>query len=451
MSNKTIVLLGGLIACGLVIWGIVHGVSDGVPVEAAAVKVGPINEFVDERGITRLPQTHLITMPVAGRIEKIALTEGAKVAQGQIVAQIVPRDLELAVAEATAARDRLVAGVAENDDVILEQTTKTQAQFFVDSMEETVKAAAARVEAGLAKYQYASNDYNRVEALVPSGSRTRDDLEQASLRKVEARVDYQQDMLVHTAMVAMQAATGLMPRMVQEYIDRKTIRTKEVLVHQKTEAEIHLQKILQDQDRGRMVSPVDGVVLERSISNERFLAAGDTLLEIGRLEDLQIETDLLSLDVVDAEEGDPVEIYGPAIGLPAARGTVERIYPAGFTKVSSLGVEQQRVKVVIRFDPADLTRLRQERNLGVGYRVRVKITTAEKPDALVIPRSSLFRGANGDWQVYAIRAGRAIVQSVEVGLLNDARAEITKGLAENERVVLAPESNLTDGARVKVQ
>ncbi len=168
------------------------------------------------------------------------------------------------------------------------------------------------------------------------------------------------------------------------------------------------------------------------------------------MEDLEVEADVLSLDVVNAKEGDPVEIYGPAIGKPDARGKVARIYPAGFTKVSSLGVEQQRVKVIVQFEPEDLTRLLVDRRLGVGYQVRVRIFTAEKPDALVIPRSALFRAKDGGWQVYAIRGSRSRLQPVKVGLLNDDAVEIVSGLDEGEQVILAPESTLEDGTRVAV-
>jgi HlyD family secretion protein len=129
------------------------------------------------------------------------------------------------------------------------------------------------------------------------------------------------------------------------------------------------------------------------VSNEQFLSAGTPLVETGRLEDLEVEADVLSLDVVDVRPGDPVEIYGPTIGRDPAPGKIERIEPAGFTKISSPGVEQQRVKVIIDIDPEDLVRLRNEKNLGVGYRVRVRIIHRGKdqrpsgpPPSVTLPR-----------------------------------------------------------------
>jgi HlyD family secretion protein len=272
-------------------------------------------------------------------------------------------------------------------------------------------------------------------------------LEQAVLQKVQSEVDYQQDQLVHAAMVAMAAATDLTPTMVRQYIERKKLG-EGVLAKQKAEAEARLQQVVQDQQRGTMRSPVDGVVLSRFISNERYLSAGTAILEIGRLEDMEVEADILTLDAVAAKVGDEVEIYGPAIGKPSARGKVTRIFPAGFTKISSLGVEQQRVKVIIRFAEEDLRRLLDQRGLGADYRVRVRIFTAENRQALIIPRSTLFRAADNRWQVFAVRNGAARIQTVEVGLMNDEQVEIEKGLKEGDLVIIAPESNLADGTRV---
>jgi HlyD family secretion protein len=314
-------------------------------------------------------------------------------------------------------------------------------------MRQTVKVAYERVLSGRAEYDYAEKNYGRVAPLVAKGVSTQDELDQATLLKVQAASDYRQDQLVHSAMQAMEAATNLLPTMIEQYIGNKDL-SGAVLQKQLAEATAHRRQIIENQKRGKMVSPVDGVVLERFVTNERHLAAGTSLLELGRLEDLEIEADVLTLDAVDVKVGDPVEIFGPAVGRPPAKGVVTRIYPAGFTKISSLGVEQQRVKVIIRIDQHDRQRLLDQRHVEVGYRVHVKIITAGKPKALVIPRAALFRGSGSQWQVYAVRGGRATLTKVRLGLLNDEWAEVAEGLDQNDRVIVAPESNLVDGMRV---
>ena len=447
MKTNTWLTIGGALLVALIIYAMFGGFSSGTAVETARAKTGPIREFIDEQGKTRLPQTYLITMPFTGRIEAISLVEGAKVEQGQIVAQIVQRDLQLDVEQAAAVVARLEASIKENADVAVEETAYQQALQFVKSTAATVQAAAERMVSGQAKLDYAARDLARIRQLATTKARTLDDLERAVLAQVQSDVDFKQDKLVYASMVAIGAATDLMPSMVRQYIGRKRL-SGNVLEKQKAEAEAELQQILLDQQRGEMRSPVDGVVLDRPITNERYLSAGTTLLEIGRLEELEVEADVLSLDIAAAKIGDRVEISVPPAGREPAYGTVHRIYPTGFTKLSSLGVEQQRVKVIIRFDEGELQRLLSEGGLGVGYRVRVKILTAASPKALLVPRSALFRGADNEWRLFVVRAGRAVLQKVEVGLMNDVQVEITEGVKEGEPVVLAPESSLADRAKV---
>ncbi|NLE37883.1 MAG: HlyD family efflux transporter periplasmic adaptor subunit [Pirellulaceae bacterium] len=447
MKTKTwIVLLIVVAAVAAVAWSMAGGGS-GVPVRTAAAERGPIDEFLVERAKTRLPRTWLVTMPVTGRIEPIELKEGDPVKREQLVARMVLSDLDLDVDEATAAAERLEEAIRENAEDNVERTALKQALEFVRSMQDTVKAAYERVRSGQARYDYSEKNYGRIATLARSKAKTEDDLDQAELLKVQSDADFRQDQLVYSAMKAMQAATDLMPTMIEQYIGNKSL-SGAVLKKQLAEALAGQRRVVENRRRGEMRSPIDGVVLSRFVIDEQHLAAGTSLLELGNLDELEIEAEVLTLEAVDVKVGDRVEIFGPAVGKTPARGTVSRIYPAGFTKISSLGVEQQRVRVIVQINPADRQRLRDERHLEVGYRVYVKIITASKPDALVIPRASLFRGDDNQWRVFVVRAGRAELQTVELGLMNDQSAEVVEGLAPGDRVVLAPESTLADGARV---
>ncbi|MEX2185396.1 MAG: efflux RND transporter periplasmic adaptor subunit [Pirellulales bacterium] len=421
--------------------------TGGQSVESALVRRDTIVELIDEQAKTRLPETQLVTMPYAARIEPIALDEGARVEKGQVVAQIVQRDLDLQVNQAEAAYERLEAAYAENADTSVEDTSYKQALAFVTSMTATVAAARERVKSGKAKLDYAQGNFERIKSLRPSGAKSLDDEERALLLKIESEVEYRQDELILAAIEATQTATGLMPTLVMQYIGRKSL-TGEVWKKQQAEALAALEQAKVDRQRGTMLSPVDGVVLERYDSNERYVAAGTVLLRIGELDRLEVESEVLTQDVGNVKPGDTAEVYGPAIGGRLAVAAVDRIFPAGFTKISSLGVEQQRVKVILKFTPEELKRLRDERRMGVEYRVRVRIITAKKDDALIVPRSALFRGPGGGWQVFAIRGGEAKLQDVKIGLLNDEIAEVVEGLSDDEEVILAPESTIDDGTRV---
>jgi len=437
-----------LVAVLLVGWGY-SSWSSGVPVEAVACRRGTIQEYVDEEAKTRLAETYLITMPYDGRIEPIELVEGAVVKQGQAVARVMPLEIELNKAMALAAINRLKASIKENDDTTVETTGLKQAVSMVESIDRMVDAAATRVKSGQAKLDYAEKNLARVERLARSNTKTEDELDQARVSQVESSVSYQQDLLVLRSAEAMRAATALLPTAVRQYIQRKVL-AHDVLSHQLEEAEVHMREAEKNERLGAMTAPVDGVVLERPVTSERRVAAGTVLLRIGRWEDLEIAADVLSQDVVRVKPKQSVEVHGAAIGEQPAKAEVTRIFPAGFTKVSSLGVEQQRVKVIMKFAPDDLHRLREQNALGVDYRVRVRIRTAQSTGVLVVPRSALFRGVKSDWRVFTVRGGRAHLQAVKVGLSNDERAEILNGLSENDQVILAPETNLTEGQAVQV-
>jgi HlyD family secretion protein len=442
-----VVIVGA--AAAAVVAGI-GALGSGAPVEAAKVRKAPIQEFVDERGKTRLPQVYSITMPFEGRILPIELVEGSRVKRGEVVAQVVPLDLKLSHDSAIASIERLDASIKENDDASVEKVSLEQSLKMVETMNSSVKAAEAQVEAARAKLVYSNKNLARIERLAQAKAKTEDDLEQARLTQIQSEIEVRQDELMLAAMKAMESATMLLPKAITEYIGRKTL-ARGVLEKEKSEAEVALEQVKKNEQRGEIKSPVDGVVLERLVSDERQVAPGSVLLRIGRLEELQVEVDVLSQDVVDVKAGNEVEISGPAIGATPVHGAVERVYPAGFTKVSSLGVEQQRVKVIVSFNASDLERIRHDRGLGTDYRVSVRIITHSKSAASVMPRSALFRGAEGKWQVFAVRDGRARLQAVETGLMNDELVEITRGLTDGDVVVLAPETSLADGTRVSPQ
>jgi HlyD family secretion protein len=196
---------------------------------------------------------------------------------------------------------------------------------------------------------------------------------------------------------------------------------------------------------GRVVpvrAPADGVVLRRLRESESVVPAGDPLLEIANTTELEIVSDLLSTDAVRVKPGARafIEQWG---GEDVLAAKVRRVEPFGFTKISALGVEEQRVNAILDFvDPAGAWKA-----LGDGYRVEVRIVVAEAPNALKIPTGALFR--EGDrWAVYVVDNGRARRTFVEIGLQSGPEAEVTGGLAEGTRVILHPSDAVSEGTRV---
>jgi HlyD family secretion protein len=418
-------------------------------VDCAVAERGDIAAYIEERAKTRLPRTHSITMPIDGRILPIELDEGDRVEAGQIVAELDRADLETAVAQAEARVQRLHASIVENNDTRLELSLLEGLDHELESLDRAVEAAEAKTESSKAREDYRETDLTRKRNAFEENAATRKELEEAQLAEIESRVAHRTDILTLRALEAIRRAAQIWPRAVRQYIDKKSL-SEAVLKREQAESEAALAMAKRDLERVAIESPVDGVVLQRAVSSRRVLPAGQMLLEIGRLEKLEVEAEILSQEAVEIAVGDRVDIFGPAIGREPVRGVVSKIEPQGFTKISSLGVEQQRVRVVVAFAEGVLDRLRAESHeLGVGYRVRVRVYTDIRDNTVVIPRSALFRSAADRWQVFVIRDGRARLVDLRVGLMNDAEVEVLEGIQPGEPVVLAPETTLEDGARVE--
>ena len=190
-------------------------------------------------------------------------------------------------------------------------------------------------------------------------------------------------------------------------------------------------------------SPITGVVLQRLRESESVVPSGEPLIEVGDPEDLEIVSDMLSMDAVQIDPGDPVliEQWG---GETTLQGVVRQVEPFGFTKISALGVEEQRVNVIVDFeDPRAAWEA-----LGDGYRVEIRVVVWETDNALKVPSSSLFRNGD-DWAVYVIdELSLARLREVQIGRRNALEAEVLAGLEQGDQVIAYPGDSIEDGMEV---
>jgi len=392
-SRKKWILIGGGLLV-VVLLGVYYGMGGAVPVQMAEASRGRIDAYVEERARTTLPHVFRITMPLEGRIEPITLEAGTPVTQGQVVATLDTADLATLLAET---------------------------RELIQAMNYTVSAAQEKVQASQAQEDYARWFYEAQEQLFKKKQISQNLVRDAKKSFIESRVGLQADRFSYHAMTSLSALVDLFP----SYVNRRL-------------------------ERAVLTSPIDGVVLARHVENERVLSPGMPLLDIGDLGQMEVTADILSDEAVRIRAGNPVQIYGPSIGAHPIQGTVRRVDPQGFTKVSSLGVEQQRVAVKVAIQPGELERLRsQGQDLGAEYRVQVRIITDTREDVVKIPRTALFRGVDNAWEAYVVRKGKARLVTVRVGITNDQEAEITQGLSAGDVVVVAPESSLPSGTKVK--
>lgn len=420
--------------------------DNGIPVTAASVTEGSISSYVEERAVTSLPVVYKINMPMDGTIKAISITAGTKVAKGQTVAELDLADLESEKAAREAALQEIESSIALNRYNDIENTALTESADWIKTMQDTVAASQKKADASNARYLFAKWYLDSAEKMKSAISTK--EFNQAEMEAAEAKVNYDADVLQSSAIKTIQSIFKLAPTYIQQFLIMKKLKG-DMLDAQKKSAVAALKKAERDLERAILKSPVEGIVLKRYYENETALDAGTRLLDIGRLEELEVTADILSFDVERIKPGDPVDISSSMTKGGDVSGKVVRIKPEGFTKKSSLGVEEQRVEVTISFDKEALESLNAcGCKLGVGYRLYVRIHTAAAAKALKIPRTALFKGDDGKWKVFKIVGGKAKLSDVTVGLENDNEVQIISGLQKGESVIDAPPSSLTDGASV---
>jgi HlyD family secretion protein len=363
-----------------------------VPVDLAVVERGTIAVTVDEEGETRVRDRFVVSAPLPGRMRRIELEPGDRVVAGKTV---------LATFEPT-------------DPALLDVRTRAELEARARAAESAVGSARAERERLQTEVEFARRDLERYRTLFEEGAVSRERFETAERQR-------------RTLEDALRSA---------EF----AVRTAE------HEAELARASLMQGRSRPgsliRLTSPVDGVVLRRLQESEAVVTTGQPLVEVGDLSQLEIVADLLSSAAVKVEAGQPVLIdqWG---GDRQLRGRVRLVEPSGFTKISALGVEEQRVNVVIDFEePREIWQ-----GLGDGYRVEVHIVVSQKDDVVKAPTSSLFR-VGEQWAVFKAAGGRAVRQPVEVGLQNGLEAEIRSGLEPGQTIIVFPSDEIQDGTQV---
>jgi HlyD family secretion protein len=363
-------------------------------VDVARAEQGPMQVTIDEDGETRVRHRFVVSAPVAGRVQRIELEPGDPVVRGKtILARLLPAESPL-----------------------LDARSRSELTASVEAARAAVGQAQAERNRAAEALARARSTLTRQRELMKAGAISSDDLEAA-------------ETAVRTAEESQRASEFTATR--AEY-----------------ELQLARARLQAPQASGRsveIVAPVDGVILKRLRESESVVPVGEPLLEIGDPKRIEIVADLLSTDAVRVSPGTPVLIdqWG---GEHPLHGRVRRVEPSGFMKVSALGVEEQRVNVIIELeDPASAAR-----KLGDGYRVEVRVVVWREDAVLKVPTGTLFRRGE-DWAVFVIEEGRARLRMVKLGQRNQTEGQITSGLSERQTVVLHPPDTLTDGMRVVVR
>ena len=373
-----------------------------VPVDVARVETGKLQVCIEEDGKTRLRDRYVVSSPLAGRLLRIRLRPGDRVPAGQTLAVIEPADPEL-----------------------LDPRALATAEARVKALRSALEKAGAQVKWNTHALELAETEYGMAEQLRLKNSASKSEVDtklmQKRTREEELRTARFAEEMARSELELAQAA------LLRAY-------PREGQPTENTHFEIPSPSL----PRSGVVFHVLRVLQE----SEAIVSPGTPLVELGDLSDLEVEIDVLSSDAVKIPPNATVllEQWGGEEKLTARVRLVE---PSGRTKISALGVEEQRVNVIADFPERD----RIPATLGDGFRVEAKIVIWEKDDVLKVPTSALFRHGDG-WAVFRLEADRAVLRPVQVGRKNGLAAEVVEGLSLHDTVIVHPSDKIADGVEV---
>jgi len=389
-------LMIGLAAVFAVAVVVVAWIPNPVDVEVADVSRGPLVVTVDEDGRTRVIDRYLISAPIAGSLGRIELDAGDAIEAGQVLARLVPLPPPL-----------------------LNERSRAEARARVDASRAARAQAQAAVNRARVALDFAQKEAARARAVVKQGGLALSDAERAFSDERRSKEDL-----------------------------RSANFGGRVAEHQLELAQSALLRLSgkgEDSDHMEIVSPVDGQVLNILQQSEGVVQGGTPVIEVGDPAALEIVIDVLSQDATRIQPGATAEIVRWG-GKRPLRAHVRVVEPSAFTKLSALGVEEQRVNVIIDLDePREVWS-----TLGDGYRVEARISIWEDDDVLRVPASAVFRHEE-EWATFVVENGEAVIRKVQLGETNGLETEVVSGVEEGETVIAYPSDSVRDGVSVRAR
>lgn len=395
LREHPVITLAVLVVAGLLVWGFW---PQAVRVEAVTVKRAPLTVTVEEEGRTRVIDRYVIAAPVDGVTCRVDLNVGDPVTKGQ-----------------------LLLGIAPLASQVLDPRSRAQAAARISAAEAAVHSAEEQAHAAAASAEQATAELNRLRPLHETGLVSRDAFDKAAAAaKAASATRRSADFQVGVARYELEVA-----RSVLDYSSAgaEGVPAEQVPVR----------------------SPIDGRILKLVHECEGPVRTGEPLLEVGDPTALEIEVDVLSSDAVKISRG--MRVYFDRWGGEGSlEGVVRNVEPVGYTKVSALGVEEQRVLVISDFTSPPA----QWRRLGDGYRVEARFVIWHEADVLQVASSSLFRHGEG-WAVFVVNGGRARLRDLSIGRRTGLAVQVIDGLKEGDRVIAHPSDEVDDGRRVALR
>ncbi|HMO15488.1 MAG TPA: HlyD family efflux transporter periplasmic adaptor subunit [Pirellulaceae bacterium] len=387
-----------VIALGLAI--IIAWQPRSVAVDLVAIDSGSIEVTVNEDGKTRIKEKYVISAPVGGRLRRVLLREG----------------------DSVICSETLIASIQPGDPVLLDARTLSEARARVAAAETSVERAATRLEQANIELERTEKEFERMKLLRRTNAVSEKNFELAqadynSSLQTKRACEFDQEIAIYESQMA-----------------------KAALLHVQSDSGTESSDV--PLEHFEILSPIDGVILKVFLESSTIVTPGTPIVEVGDPKDLEVVADVLSTDAVKIQPGATVylEQWGQHQVLP---GVVRLVEPSAFEKISALGVEEQRVNVIIDFKDDS----NRQTSLGDGYRIEARIVIARVDQVLRVPVGALFREQD-EWAVFRWSNGRAELVPVTLGQRNDQFAEVISGLSLGDSVVLHPSDKISHDAPI---
>ena len=365
-----------------------------VPVDLAEVTREELVVTVRDQGRTRVRNEYIVSAPVGGQLLRIEYKPGAQVAAGDVLARILPSDPSL-----------------------LDVRSRAELEAAVRSAEAALALAHAEVERAAAQLDFAQMESERIIRYATEDVIAVEAYDRAALQLRVAETNHESSL--ENARIREGELAAAQARLVGSNIEG----SEEFVV--------------------TVTAPTSGQIMSVAQESQSVISGGAEIMTLADPEDLEIVAEFLSTDAVEVESGAPAFVENWGRDRPPLRGQVRLVEPYGFLKVSALGVEEQRVNVIVDFVGS------QENwsTLGHGYRVEVAVVTWQESDVLQLPVAALFRDDNR-WAVFRVEDGRAHLTPIEIGRNNGQQAQVVAGIEAGQVIVMFPGEQLAEGVRI---
>lgn len=382
------------VAFGLLIFAFI---PEKLKVDITLVEKGDLIIFVEGEGKTRIHDIYTIYTPIDGRVTRIESDPGDVVIAGKTI----------------------IANMYPANPAFLDKRSETQAKADIKGAKAALSLASSRVRQAQAQLDFDHSEYKRTQELFKNNMVSTAELERAEKRLTMQKVE-KETLIANRTLMESRLSAAQAKLLQPEPIEEMKNEVCQICIY----------------------SPVDGHVLRILHKSESIIPAGTALVEIGDPRDLEINIEMLSTNAVKVNVGDKAFIkrWGGTEDLAAV---VKVIEPSGFTKISALGVEEQRVNVILALtEPYE-----KWRSLGDAFRVEAEIIIEQMTNTITIPLSALFR-QNGNWSVFKVIDGVVVLQAVTVGKRDNFSTEIIEGISVGEQVIVHPNNSVQAGIKV---